>query len=61
MLTDVDATNLLKHLVDITKNRPMEVPVVVELEAVREAATCNLQGCILDSLELGLDFRVVRR
>ena len=56
---DIDAGNLLEHLVDVCEYRPMQIAVAVCLETVFETALLHLIGYVLDSLELALDFLVV--
>lgn len=52
-------TYLLEHLIHISQNGAVEVPVPVLFEAVLEAALRHFEHGVLDGLELGLDSFVV--
>lgn len=56
---DIDSTDLLKHLVEVTQNGAVEVAILVELEAIRERARSHLEGCILHGCKFRLDLGVV--
>lgn len=55
------STYLLKHLIDVCKNRPVQVPVLVGSKAISEASLSHLEDSVFDSIELALDFWVVFR
>jgi hypothetical protein len=55
---EIDARNLLEHLVDIRQHRTMEIAVAIELEALPEPALRHLKHNILDSPEFGLNLLV---
>lgn len=56
---DIDSRDLLKHLVDVSENCPMQVPVLVRGKAVPEASLSHLEDGVFDRIELALDFRIV--
>lgn len=56
---DVDARYLLEHLVDVSEDCPVEVAIIVLLEAVGKVAGGHLKGGILDSHEVVVDFWVL--
>lgn len=50
----VDSTYLLEHLVDVTKDGSMQVPILVPFEAITETALLHLEHGVLDGHELVL-------
>jgi hypothetical protein len=61
----VHTADLLEHLVHITQDRSVQVPVLVHYEAILEAALRHLKDGVFDRIELALDcwviFREVRK
>jgi hypothetical protein len=54
-------TDLLEHLVHISKNCPVQVPVLVNGKAVLESALFHFEDSILDGIEFALDCWIVFR
>lgn len=54
-------TNLLEHLIDVSQDRSVQVPVLVHGKAVLESALCHLEDGVFDSIELALNRWVIFR
>ncbi len=57
--SQVDARNLLHHLIGISKDHTVEVSVLIHSEEIAECCLLLLEHRILNSSELGLDDLVV--
>lgn len=53
--------DLLEHLIDVSQNRSMQIPILVELETVLEPSLCHLEHGVFDSSEFGLDSGIILR
>jgi hypothetical protein len=54
-------TNLLEHLVHVGQDCSVQVPVLINGEAVLEPALCHLENGVFDGIKLALNGRVVFR
>ena len=61
MIRKFNGAYLLKNLIDICKDSTVEMSVLAHAEKIFEATLAHLEDCILDSLELALNIRIIAR